>query len=154
MIAEREQSPGGTTAISCCGANPGMVSWFVKEALVNLAADLGVDAAEPAVGDSAGWAEYMRTIGVRGIHIAERDTQRTRLPKPIDTFWNTWSVDGFISEGLQPAELGWGPTRTGCPTMPAPSTTRRRRHLPRAAGGRDTGSHLVPVARSSSTASW
>jgi ornithine decarboxylase len=24
------------------------------------------------------------------------------------TFVNTWSVDGFISEGLQPAEIGWG----------------------------------------------
>ncbi len=24
------------------------------------------------------------------------------------TFVNTWSVEGFISEGLQPAELGWG----------------------------------------------
>ena len=23
-------------------------------------------------------------------------------------FVNTWSVDGFISEGCQPAELGWG----------------------------------------------
>ncbi len=21
---------------------------------------------------------------------------------------NTWSVEGFVSEGLQPAELGWG----------------------------------------------
>jgi homospermidine synthase len=28
------------TAISCCGANPGMVSWFVKQALINLAKDL------------------------------------------------------------------------------------------------------------------
>lgn len=28
-----------TTAISCCGANPGMVSWLVKQALVNLAKD-------------------------------------------------------------------------------------------------------------------
>ena len=27
---------------------------------------------------------------------------------PLDVFWNTWSVEGFISEGLQPAELGWG----------------------------------------------
>jgi homospermidine synthase len=26
----------------------------------------------------------------------------------MDRFINTWSVDGFISEGLQPAELGWG----------------------------------------------
>ena len=50
----------------------------------------------------------MREVGVTGIHIAERDTQRAVSPKPIDVFWNTWSVDGFISEGLQPAELGWG----------------------------------------------
>jgi homospermidine synthase len=45
---------------------------------------------------------------VKGIHIAERDTQRTKKPKPMNVFWNTWSVEGFISEGLQPAELGWG----------------------------------------------
>jgi homospermidine synthase len=50
----------------------------------------------------------MRDLGVKGVHIAERDTQRTVHPKPVDVFWNTWSVDGFISEGLQPAELGWG----------------------------------------------
>ena len=28
-----------TTAISCCGANPGMVSWLVKKALINIARD-------------------------------------------------------------------------------------------------------------------
>src|ERR1700675_3707391 len=32
LLAERRANPGGTTAISCCGANPGMVSWFVKQA--------------------------------------------------------------------------------------------------------------------------
>src|SRR5512133_1396936 len=46
LQAKREQ-PGGTTAVSCCGANPGMVSWFVKQALLNLAADLGDKGAEP-----------------------------------------------------------------------------------------------------------
>ncbi len=101
-------NPGGTTAVSCCGANPGMVSWFVKQALVNLAAELGLDFTEPAADDREGWAALMQASGVKGIHIAERDTQRTRKPKPLDTFWNTWSVEGFISEGLQPAELGWG----------------------------------------------
>jgi homospermidine synthase len=29
---EKRNNPGGTTAVSCCGANPGMVSWFVKQA--------------------------------------------------------------------------------------------------------------------------
>src|SRR6187401_631299 len=38
---EKARNPGGTTAVSCCGANPGMVSWLVKQALINLAKDLG-----------------------------------------------------------------------------------------------------------------
>jgi homospermidine synthase len=50
----------------------------------------------------------MQKAGVKGIQIAERDTQRARNPKPRQVFVNTWSVEGFVSEGLQPAELGWG----------------------------------------------
>ena len=33
-----QQFKGGPTAVSCCGANPGMVSWLLKEALLKLAA--------------------------------------------------------------------------------------------------------------------
>ena len=106
--AEKRANPGGTTAVSCCGANPGMVSWFVKQALVNLARDSGIDFEEPSVDDRQGWAKLMQRAGVKGVHIAERDTQRTKLPKPMGEFWNTWSVEGFVAEGLQPAELGWG----------------------------------------------
>ncbi len=105
---EIRKSPGGTTAVSCCGANPGMVSWFVKQALVNLATDMGIKFKQPAQHDREGWAKLMKKLGVKGVHIAERDTQRARNPKPMGVFWNTWSVEGFISEGLQPAELGWG----------------------------------------------
>ncbi|ENS55650.1 homospermidine synthase [Brucella melitensis] len=106
--SEKRKNPGGPTAVSCCGANPGMVSWFVKKALVDLAAELKLDFTEPAPQDRHGWAKLMKKAGVKGIHIAERDTQRARKPKPFNTFWNTWSVEGFIAEGLQPAELGWG----------------------------------------------
>ncbi|CAG1018761.1 partial homospermidine synthase, partial [Burkholderiaceae bacterium] len=42
------------------------------------------------------------------IHIAERDTQVGRERKAPGEFVNTWSCDGFVSEGRQPAELGWG----------------------------------------------
>ena len=105
---EKAANPGGTTAVSCCGANPGMVSWFVKQALVNVARDCGHQFEEPGPNDRAGWGRLMRDVGVKGIHIAERDTQRARKPKPMNVFVNTWSVEGFISEGLQPAELGWG----------------------------------------------
>lgn len=105
---EKMANPGGTTAVSCCGANPGMVSWFAKQALVDVASALGLDYTEPSQNDRDGWAKLMQRAGVKGIHIAERDTQRATMPKPRDIFWNTWSVEGFISEGLQPSELGWG----------------------------------------------
>ena len=120
LLAERAASPGGPTAVSACGANPGMVSWFVKQALLDVAANVGLVHAEPA--SRADWAELMRRSGVTGIHIAERDTQRARSPKPIGTFVNTWSVDGFISEGLQPAEIGWGTHERWLP----PSAHRHR----------------------------
>jgi homospermidine synthase len=110
---EKAANPGGTTAVSCCGANPGMVSWFVKAALLRLAEDTGRAADAP--GDRAGWARLMRDLGVKGIHIAERDTQARRLPRPRDVFVNTWSVEGFIAEGFQPAELGWGTHETWFP---------------------------------------
>jgi homospermidine synthase len=106
VLAARRKNPGGVTAVSCCGANPGMVSWFVKQALVNLARDLGVNAPEPKSRED--WAKLAQTLGVKGVHIAERDTQRAKSPKPIQVFVNTWSVEGFLSEGMQPAELGWG----------------------------------------------
>ncbi|HLW91839.1 MAG TPA: saccharopine dehydrogenase NADP-binding domain-containing protein, partial [Roseiarcus sp.] len=106
VLEARRRKPGGPTAISCCGANPGMVSWFVKQALVNLAADLGDKAPEPKTREE--WGRLAQRLGVKGVHIAERDTQRAKSPKPRNVFVNTWSVEGFLSEGMQPAELGWG----------------------------------------------
>lgn len=108
--SEKAANPGGTTAISCCGANPGMVSWFVKQALLDVARDLELigDGRDAVPASREDWARLMQQTGVKGIHIAERDTQRGRVPKPRNVFVNTWSIAGFISEGLQPAELGWG----------------------------------------------
>ncbi len=106
LLEERRRNPGGITAVSCCGANPGMVSWLVKQALLDLARGLKLKHTVPETREA--WAKLMQKCGVKGIHIAERDTQRSKHPKPIDVFVNTWSVDGFVSEGVQPAELGWG----------------------------------------------
>jgi homospermidine synthase len=113
ILDARRRNPGGTTAVSCCGANPGMVSWFVKQALLNLAKDLKVKHDEPKSREE--WAALMSKVGVKGIHIAERDTQRANSEKPMGVFVNTWSVEGFVSEGLQPAELGWGTHETWMP---------------------------------------
>ena len=94
------------TAIITHGANPGLVSHFVKVALQNIARDLAIEFTEPA--SRMEWAKFAQTLGVRTIHIAERDTQVANVPKELNEFVNTWSVDGFVGEGCQPAELGWG----------------------------------------------
>jgi homospermidine synthase len=106
LLAAKRANPGGTTAVSTCGANPGMVSWFVKQALVNLAQELKVEVKTPATRED--WGRLAQRLGVKGIQIAERDTQRSKNPKPMNVFVNTWSVEGFVSESLQPSELGWG----------------------------------------------
>ncbi len=113
VLAARRRKPGGTTAVSCCGANPGMVSWFVKQALLNLAADTGFKVDEPKTRED--WCRLAMNLKVKGIHIAERDTQRSKNPKPLNVFVNTWSVEGFLSEGMQPSELGFGTHETWLP---------------------------------------
>ncbi|MFT3906290.1 MAG: saccharopine dehydrogenase NADP-binding domain-containing protein [Steroidobacteraceae bacterium] len=105
-LALRQSSQRQPTAVLTHGANPGLVSHLVKQALLNIARDTGVEAGEPATREQ--WAELAQKLSIKTIHIAERDTQVSSRPKELGEFCNTWSVDGFVSEGSQPAELGWG----------------------------------------------
>lgn len=100
--ALEQRAPGTPTALLTHGANPGLVSHFVKQALLELAG-----MAEPPTGP-LGWPRLAQQLGLRTIQISECDTQVARQRKKPGEFVNTWSVPGFISEALQPAELGWG----------------------------------------------
>jgi len=107
---------GGTTAVVDHGANPGLITHFVKQALV--------DISERIIGDnkvSADEAEHLRELvrtsnfaelamllKVKVIHCSERDTQITNNPKKVGEFVGTWSIEGLREEGTAPAELGWG----------------------------------------------
>lgn len=104
----------GPTAVISQGANPGLVSAFVKQGLMNIALDNGVTTKRPATRE--GWARLAQQLGIKVIHIAERDTQIPSLRKRRGEFVNTWSIDGFVSEGMQPAELGWGSHEKEWPT--------------------------------------
>jgi homospermidine synthase len=107
MLKLRRELGRGPTAVSAQGANPGLVSQLAKEAALIIARDTGFDlTAEPA--DRAGWARLFQGLGVKAIHVAERDTQIADGHKRPGEFVNTWSIDGFVAEGCQPAELGWG----------------------------------------------
>jgi homospermidine synthase len=108
-IALRPAFAGGPTSVTAHGANPGLVSHFVKAALLDIARDTGAPiATPPPAADRAAWAAIAQRLGVKVIHIAERDTQVADRPKKPGEFVNTWSVDGFVGEGNQPAELGFG----------------------------------------------
>ncbi len=68
-------------------------------------------------------------------------------PKPIKTFVNTWSIEGFISEGSQPAELGWGTHEKWMPDdRPQPQKRLRRLDLHAAAGRQHARAFVVPDA--------
>lgn len=130
----------GPTAVVAHGANPGMVSHLYKRALVRLASDLGHTVA-PTTREA--WARLAMGLGVKGIHIAERDSQWADVPKQTDEFVNTWSIEGFIGEGLQPAELGWG---------------THERHVPPEASYHETGCraaiYLTRPGASTRVRSW
>jgi homospermidine synthase len=106
VLTLRAGNARAPTAVLTHGANPGLVSHFVKQALLNIASDTNVAAGTP--GSRAEWGELARRLGVKVIHIAERDTQVSSTPKQPGEFVNTWSIDGFVSEGSQPSEMGWG----------------------------------------------
>ncbi|MBU3645291.1 MAG: homospermidine synthase [Candidatus Nanopelagicaceae bacterium] len=102
----------GPTAIVEHGANPGLVSHLVKKSLVDIATQAlkdgkAVNGVETALTDES-YNQLAHLLGVKVIHISERDTQVTNKPKQWGEFVNTWSVEGLYEEGVAPAELGWG----------------------------------------------
>ena len=106
----------GPTAVLEHGANPGLVSHFTKDALATIGKRAVADgkltgAAAEAVTEALHHGRYNDAamhLGVKVIHVAERDTQVTDKPKQVGEFVNTWSVEGLYEEGIAPAELGWG----------------------------------------------
>ena len=102
----------GPTAIVEHGANPGLVSHLTKKALFDIATKAIKDGKDGAgvkeAYESENFPSLAHKLGVKVIHIAERDTQVTDKPKQVNEFVNTWSVEGFYEEGIAPAELGWG----------------------------------------------
>jgi homospermidine synthase len=125
-LALRSTGDGAPTAVLTHGANPGLVSHFVKQALLDIATDIGLPHEVPTQRED--WARLAQRLHVRVIHIAERDTQVALPRKAAGEFVNTWSVDAFVSEASQPAELGWG---------------SHERHFPADAAQHTGGSHAA-----------
>jgi len=110
----RREFPHGATAVLAHGANPGLISHFVKDAILLLAQADDRHCADmtSAQGDTpttrSDWIRRARALDICAIQIAERDTQRTEKAFSAHDFFNTWSADGFLSELMQPSEFGIG----------------------------------------------
>ena len=107
VLALRAKYPKGPTVIPTHGANPGLISHWVKQAMRQYRARHRRRACDVPKSREE-WAQLAMRLGVKVIHCAERDTQVADPRKRRFEFVNTWSVDGFIGEGSQPCELGWG----------------------------------------------
>ncbi|WP_339546477.1 saccharopine dehydrogenase C-terminal domain-containing protein [Pseudomonas sp. RA_35y_Pfl2_P32] len=94
-----------TTALVAHGANPGFISILLKKAMIEMAAINNIHDRPTA---QIAWAELAEKLQLQVIQISERDTQITSGVRKKHNFMCTWSVDGFITECLQPAEMGWG----------------------------------------------
>nr|WP_300094309.1 saccharopine dehydrogenase C-terminal domain-containing protein [Sedimentibacter sp.] len=105
----------GATAVLDHGANPGLVSHFVKAGIIDITnkiirenRDEKRTACLKEAAEEKDYAKMAQLMGLKVIHISERDTQITDKPKEVNEFVNTWSVAGFYEEGIAPAEMGWG----------------------------------------------
>lgn len=109
ILTLRQDAPDGPTAVVAQGANPGFISVLVRQALWEMALRVRLrccDALMP--GCQTEWAQLAAELDVRVIQVSEYDSQVSADNRPCVELWNTWSVDGFLAECQQPAEIGLG----------------------------------------------
>ena len=115
----------GPTAVLEHGANPGLISHFTKQGLLDIGERMladkkvaGADAEEiKQLILNRTFNELAMKLGVKVIHCSERDTQISDKPKQVDEFVNTWSVEGFREEGTTTTEMGWGTHEKELPAL-------------------------------------
>jgi homospermidine synthase len=106
-LGHAARSAPGSSALICHGANPGLITHFVKRALLEVSAALsGWRLAPPS--NSTGWATLARDLGVAAINISEMDSQEAVSAALAGESRNTWSVDGLLEEFREVTGLAWG----------------------------------------------
>ncbi len=112
-----------TTSVIDHGANPGLISHFTKQGLVDIAQKLLEDKIvekkrkreiKKCLREKI-FSRLAKELNVKVIHISEHDTQITDKSKRYNEFVGTWSIEGLREEGIAPAEMGWGTHETDIP---------------------------------------
>lgn len=126
----------GPTALSSMGANPGIVSLLTKEAVWRIASKHGVSNSAPQT--AAEWAALSYEIGLRVIHVNERDTQTTNTTFDSNVFVSTWSVEAMIVESIESAEMALGSHEEELPKRAHHAGTKNKRDIYFETSGKDT----------------
>ncbi len=110
LVAPFEAAPEMASCLFDQGMNPGLISAFAKQGLLDIAEHVLASRADAplegmlAASDFSGLARHLH---VQAIHCSELDTQ-TATGFSTEAFVNTWSCPGFLIEALAPVQLAWG----------------------------------------------
>ena len=105
------------TAIPEHGANPGLVSHFVKQGLQDMAQHVlhscviidvnRIEKIKEAL-IKKDHARLAYLLGIKTIHISERDSQRTTMQRKPNEMVNTWCVASLCEEATGCVQFSWG----------------------------------------------
>lgn len=103
--------PKEATQIYDFGMNPGVISHFALQGLLDVANHVLAARKDPQLAEYVARRQFnliAKHLNLHTIHSSEVDTQIAQNHKPDGTFINTWSVIGLLEEGCEPAQAGWG----------------------------------------------
>lgn len=103
--------PKRPTNIQSFGMNPGLISHLSFQGLLDVASLVLKHKKDDLLSDYVANKQFnliAKHLQLNTIHVAEVDTQISKNYKNDGTFVNTWSVNGLIEEGVEPAQSGWG----------------------------------------------
>jgi homospermidine synthase len=98
---------GAPTAVLEHGANPGLVSHWLKHGLEYLASELPDTDIEMAV-RAKDYARVAMLTGTKVVHVSEYDRQISSTKRNPTVFVNTWSAEGLREESNAFTECSWG----------------------------------------------
>lgn len=103
----KKRFSGGATAITCHGANPGIVSHFAKRLVSIIASrELGSGFSKPTTQPQ--WAQLASKLGITSLIITEMDSQRPDKMPSEKMALNTWSIHGLLEEASEKICVPYG----------------------------------------------
>ena len=86
MQQEIKHFSAGATALVCHGANPGLITHFAKQAVLNVGNSIKNITPVPQTSDE--WAAIAQASDIISLHISERDTQVSSVKRLADEYVN------------------------------------------------------------------